>query len=47
MCMDNDKTISDEELWGVPPEDLPKPDLDRNHFDEQQPIKKPKKGKND
>ena len=37
MC--TDKPITDEELWGVPPGDLPEPDTGRNYFDEQQPVK--------
>jgi len=38
--MSDYETISDEELWGVPPEDLPPADTGRNYFDEQQAIKK-------
>jgi len=34
-----DIPIRDEELWGVPPEDLPELDPERNFFDEQQPVK--------
>jgi len=37
MC--TDKPITDEELWGVPPADLPELDTDRNFFDEQQAVK--------
>ena len=38
--MSNNKPISDEELWGVPLEELPDQDEDpgRNIFDEQQEI---------
>ena len=36
--MSDYKTISDEELWGVPVEDQPQADPDRNYFDEQQAI---------
>ena len=30
--------ISDEELWGVPPADLPETDPRRNYFDENQAV---------
>jgi len=37
--MSESKPITEEELWGVPPEDLPEPEKpERNHFDEHQPI---------
>ena len=36
MC--EDRPITDEELWGVPVEDQPAADPDRNYFDEQQGI---------
>ena len=39
MC--ENEPITDEELWVEPPEDLPEQDPKRNHFNEQQPIKKP------
>jgi len=38
--MDDYETISDEELWGVPPEDMPAADTDRNFFNEHQGIDK-------
>ena len=34
-----DIPIRDEELWGIPPGDLPEQDPERNFFDEQQPVK--------
>jgi len=37
--MSDYKTISDEELWGVPVEDQPETDPERNYFDEGQPVK--------
>jgi len=38
--MSENKPITDEELWGVPPEELPEPDPDtqRNFFDEHQGV---------
>ena len=34
MC--SDEPITDEELWGVPPEDMPEKDTERNFFDDAQ-----------
>jgi len=34
--MSDYEPIDDEELWGVPPEDMPAADTDRNFFDEHQ-----------
>jgi len=34
--MNDYETISDEELWGVPPEELPPTDTERNFFNEHQ-----------
>ena len=36
MC--ENKPITDEELWGEPPEDLLEPGPSRNYFDEQAEI---------
>jgi len=34
--MSDYETISDEELWGLPPDDMPPADTERDFFDEQQ-----------
>ena len=39
MCEEQYKPIDDEMLYGVPVEDQPKPDTERNYFDENQAIK--------
>jgi hypothetical protein len=36
--MSENKPITEEELWGVPPNQLPDPEAQRNFFDEHQPI---------
>ena len=38
MCDDVYKPIDDEMLWGVPVDDQPEPDPERNYFDEHQPV---------
>ena len=38
MC--ENEPITDEELWGEPPEDQPDPEPERNYFDEHQAIVK-------
>jgi len=44
MC-DDYEPIDEEMLYGVPVEDLPEQDPERNYFDEGQPIKKVKSQK--
>ena len=36
--MSENKPITDEELWGVPLEELPDPETQRNFFDEHQGV---------
>ena len=38
MCESEYKPIDDEMLWGVPVDDQPEQDPERNYFDEHQPI---------
>jgi len=38
MCDEDYKQIDEEMLYGVPVEDQPEPDPDRNFFDEGQPV---------
>jgi len=47
MCDEGYKPIDDEMLWGVPPEEQPKPDSERNFFDEGQGVKENDNGRND